>query len=79
MADWFTQAEVGGGVTRIAEPHVNELLSANFWWLRGTDRDIKFLTGLDVSVVHPGHGPSFDRTRLHQLAKDYLRSKAHRL
>jgi glyoxylase-like metal-dependent hydrolase (beta-lactamase superfamily II) len=36
-------------------------------------RSMKFLADLDVSIVHPGHGHSFDRTRLHQLAETYLR------
>ncbi|MEU1398199.1 hypothetical protein ABZ403_19325 [Micromonospora zamorensis] len=48
MVDWHTQAEVGDDVIRISEPHVNELLSANFWWLRGTDRDLVIDAGLGV-------------------------------
>ncbi|MEV0217337.1 MBL fold metallo-hydrolase [Micromonospora sp. NPDC050695] len=39
-------------------------------------RSLEFLADLDVSVVHPGHGHSFDRTRLHQLAEAYLRRRA---
>ncbi|MEV0565955.1 hypothetical protein [Dactylosporangium sp. NPDC050588] len=39
-------------------------------------RSMQFLADLDVSVVHPGHGHSFDRTRLHQLAQAYLASRA---
>jgi hypothetical protein len=27
---------------------------------------------LPVTVVHAGHDPSFDRRRLHELAKQYL-------
>jgi glyoxylase-like metal-dependent hydrolase (beta-lactamase superfamily II) len=30
------------------------------------------LASLEVSVVHPGHGPSFDQNRLHLLATTYL-------
>ncbi|MEU1360904.1 hypothetical protein ABZ356_13800 [Micromonospora zamorensis] len=37
MIDRHTRADVGDDVVRISEPHVNELASANFWWLRGTD------------------------------------------
>ncbi|MFE9190057.1 hypothetical protein ACFYL6_10640 [Micromonospora sp. NPDC007208] len=37
---------------------------------------MQFLVDLDVSVVHPGHGDSFDRTRLRQLAETYLRKAA---
>ncbi|MEV4494349.1 hypothetical protein AB0J84_01395 [Micromonospora arborensis] len=39
-------------------------------------RSMEFLAGLDVSVVHPGHGHSFDRMRLRQLAEAYLRGSA---
>lgn len=39
-------------------------------------RSMAFLAGLDVSVVHPGHGHSFDRTRLRELAEAYLRRTA---
>ncbi|WP_426504027.1 MBL fold metallo-hydrolase [Dactylosporangium sp. McL0621] len=39
-------------------------------------RSMELLAGLDVSVVHPGHGPSFDRARLRELAAAYLRQRA---
>ncbi|MFI5912964.1 MBL fold metallo-hydrolase [Dactylosporangium sp. NPDC051541] len=51
MDTWYEQAELGGGVTRIAEPHANELLAANFWWLRGTDRDLVIDAGLGVVAL----------------------------
>lgn len=35
-------------------------------------RSMELLANLDVSVVHPGHGRSFDRRRLRQLAETYL-------
>ncbi|WP_327040372.1 hypothetical protein OG400_21500 [Micromonospora ureilytica] len=41
-------------------------------------RSMKFLVDLDVSLVHPGHGESFDRARLRQLAGTYLRKTACR-
>lgn len=34
------------------------------------------LLTLPVTVVHGGHDPSFDRDRLHELARDYLRRRA---
>jgi hypothetical protein len=37
---------------------------------------MEFLADLDVSLVHPGHGHSFARTRLRQLAETYLRREA---
>lgn len=51
MVDWHTRTDVDSTVTRISEPHVNELLSANFWWLRGTDRDIVIDAGLGVVAL----------------------------
>ena len=33
------------------------------------------LLDLDVSVVHGGHGPSFDGPRMRGIARDYIRSK----
>jgi glyoxylase-like metal-dependent hydrolase (beta-lactamase superfamily II) len=33
------------------------------------------LTVIDPSVTHPGHGDSFDATRLHRIASDYLTKK----
>lgn len=39
-------------------------------------RSMQLLADLDVSVVHPGHGHSFDRPRLRQVAETYLRGKA---
>ena len=32
------------------------------------------LVDLDVSVVHPGHGASFDQTRMRALVDTYLRA-----
>jgi nitronate monooxygenase len=34
---------------------------------------LRRLRDLPVNLVHPGHGPSFGRERLHQLIDDYLR------
>ncbi|MEU4117790.1 MBL fold metallo-hydrolase [Kitasatospora sp. NPDC028055] len=36
-------------------------------------RSMQYLSDLDVSVVHPGHGRSFGRTRLRELTQNYLR------
>jgi glyoxylase-like metal-dependent hydrolase (beta-lactamase superfamily II) len=33
------------------------------------------LADLDVHIVHPGHGGSFGRQRMHQIARDYIRSE----
>jgi glyoxylase-like metal-dependent hydrolase (beta-lactamase superfamily II) len=35
-------------------------------------QSMELLAHLDVSMVHPGHGRSFGKDRLHQLARTYL-------
>jgi glyoxylase-like metal-dependent hydrolase (beta-lactamase superfamily II) len=45
--------------------------------MHGTDipayvASMRRLLALEVEVVHPGHGPSFDGARLHQIAEDYV-------
>jgi glyoxylase-like metal-dependent hydrolase (beta-lactamase superfamily II) len=37
---WFSAEDAGGGVTRLWEPHVDELLTSNVWHVRGRDRDL---------------------------------------
>ena len=48
-ADWFRVSDVGDGVTLIEEPHVDPLLSANVWHVRGRDRDLVVDAGLGSS------------------------------
>ncbi|PYC65374.1 hypothetical protein C7C45_28865 [Micromonospora arborensis] len=72
MVDWYSQAEVGSGVTRISEPHVNELLSANFWWLRGNDRDVVIDAGLGVVALREAIPGLFERDPLVLLTHAHL-------
>ncbi|GIM92047.1 MBL fold metallo-hydrolase [Paractinoplanes toevensis] len=72
MVDWFTRAEVGGGVVRIGEPHVNALLSANFWWLRGTDRDLVIDAGLGVVSLRSAIPGMFEREPMVLLTHAHL-------
>jgi glyoxylase-like metal-dependent hydrolase (beta-lactamase superfamily II) len=37
---WFKAEDVGGRVTRLWEPHVDELLVSNVWHVQGRDRDL---------------------------------------
>ena len=37
MDPWFERREVGDVLVRITEPHVNQILKANVWWIRGAD------------------------------------------
>lgn len=48
MSSWFQQQRYGDGLIRLTEPHVHEILKANMWWLRGTDRDVVVDAGLGV-------------------------------
>ena len=45
---WFKRAAVSDRLTRITEPHVDELLRANIWHLAGRDHDLIVDTGLGV-------------------------------
>jgi glyoxylase-like metal-dependent hydrolase (beta-lactamase superfamily II) len=72
MVDWFTRAEVDSGVIRISEPHVNELLSANFWWLRGNDRDIVIDAGLGVVALREAIPGMFERDPMVLLTHAHL-------
>jgi glyoxylase-like metal-dependent hydrolase (beta-lactamase superfamily II) len=47
-SDWFRVTDVGDGITLVEEPHVDPLLSANIWHIRGRDRDLVVDAGLGV-------------------------------
>ncbi|RAO34385.1 Hydroxyacylglutathione hydrolase [Micromonospora saelicesensis] len=72
MVDWYSRAEVDGDVVRISEPHVNELLSANFWWLRGDDRDIVIDAGLGVVALREAIPGLFERDPMVVLTHAHL-------
>ncbi len=72
MVDWHTQTGVGADVVRIGEPHVNELLSANFWWLRGGDRDVVIDAGLGVVALRESVPDLFERDPLLLLTHAHL-------
>ncbi|NMO53755.1 MBL fold metallo-hydrolase [Actinoplanes sp. TBRC 11911] len=72
MGDWFALSEVTGDVIRISEPHVNDLLAANFWWLRGNDRDIVVDAGLGVVPLHEAIPGMFERDPMVLLTHAHL-------
>ncbi|MFE9917742.1 MBL fold metallo-hydrolase [Micromonospora sp. NPDC005553] len=72
MVDWYTRAETDGDVVRVSEPHVNELLSANFWWLRGNDRDIVIDAGLGVVALREAIPSLFERDPMVVLTHAHL-------
>lgn len=51
VGPWFGRLDVGEGVTRITEPHVSPLVSANLWWVRGQRHDLLVDTGLGVASL----------------------------
>ena len=53
-ARWDVTDRVGETITRITEPHVHELLSANSWHVRGRDRDVLVDCGLGVASLRAG-------------------------
>ncbi|MEV4621454.1 MBL fold metallo-hydrolase [Asanoa sp. NPDC049573] len=72
MADWFGQAPIGDNLVRISEPRVHPLLSANLWWLRGTDRDIVVDAGLGVVALREEIPALFERDPLLVLTHSHL-------
>ncbi|MFY1687696.1 MBL fold metallo-hydrolase [Plantactinospora sp. WMMB782] len=72
MIDWYTRTEVDDDVVRISEPHVDELLSANLWWLRGNDRDIVVDAGLGVVALRDAIPAMFERDPMVLLTHAHL-------
>jgi glyoxylase-like metal-dependent hydrolase (beta-lactamase superfamily II) len=48
---WFGVEDVGEGVTKLTEPHLSGLVSANLWWIRGRRHDVVVDTGLGVASL----------------------------
>jgi glyoxylase-like metal-dependent hydrolase (beta-lactamase superfamily II) len=69
---WFEQTPMGRNVIRVSQPHVGELLAANLWWLRGTDRDIVVDAGLGVVDLRAHIPLMFDRDPLVVLTHSHL-------
>jgi glyoxylase-like metal-dependent hydrolase (beta-lactamase superfamily II) len=53
VADWFTVAWVSGRVAKLTEPHVDDLLRADLWYVRGRERDLLVDTGNGVAPLVP--------------------------
>jgi glyoxylase-like metal-dependent hydrolase (beta-lactamase superfamily II) len=52
-ADWFSLTWVTARTAVITEPHMDELLRAGIWYLRGRDRDLLVDTGNGVGRLAP--------------------------
>lgn len=53
-AAWFTVTWVTGRTAVLTEPHVDELLRANLWYLRGRDRDLLVDAGNGIDQLAAG-------------------------
>ncbi|WP_033821178.1 MBL fold metallo-hydrolase [Kitasatospora sp. MBT63] len=72
MDNWYREHPTGTGVVRITEPYVDPLLSANLWWLPGTDRDLVVDAGLGVVPLRPALPRLFERDPLVVLTHAHL-------
>ena len=45
---WYERVDLADGVTRFWEPHVHPLEQANFWHIRGRDRDLLIDSGMGI-------------------------------
>ena len=51
--DWFSVTWVTGRTAVLTEPHMDDLLRAGLWYLRGRDRDLLVDTGNGVGALAP--------------------------
>jgi glyoxylase-like metal-dependent hydrolase (beta-lactamase superfamily II) len=69
---WYEQARVNDHLVRLGEPHVGDLLSANLWWLHGTERDVVVDAGLGVVDLRDAVPDLFEREPLVLLTHSHL-------
>src|SRR5215468_8193659 len=69
---WFGVDDIGEGVTRITEPHLSELVSANLWWIRGQRRDVLVDTGLGVASLRRHVPEVFEHDTLAVVSHSHL-------
>lgn len=69
---WFAVVDAGEGVTRITEPYVDDLLSANLWHVRGSQRDLVVDAGLGVVALREALPWLFERDPILVLSHAHL-------
>jgi glyoxylase-like metal-dependent hydrolase (beta-lactamase superfamily II) len=69
---WFTATRVDDAITVLTEPHVDPLLRANFWHVRGRDRDLVVDCGLGVTPLRGAHPELFARDPVLVLSHGHL-------
>lgn len=57
---WYQRLDLEQGVTRFWEPHVHPLEQANFWHVRGADRDLLIDSGMGVLPLRPSFPDLFN-------------------
>jgi glyoxylase-like metal-dependent hydrolase (beta-lactamase superfamily II) len=60
-AEWFQRRSFPGGVTLLAEPHVDPFARCNIWHVRGRERDLVIDTGLGVRSLREAALDLFER------------------
>jgi hypothetical protein len=50
---WFRAEDVGLGITRLWEPHVDDFLESNVWHVRGQGRDLVVDTANGIGRLAP--------------------------
>ena len=70
--DWFGVEDVGEGVTKVTEPHVDDLVSANLWWIRGQRHDVVVDTGLGVASLRRHLPAAFEHDTLAVVSHTHL-------
>ncbi|MDT7692529.1 MAG: hypothetical protein QOI75_1896 [Pseudonocardiales bacterium] len=71
-ATWFTSTPVDAAITLFTEPHVHPLLRANFWHVRGRDRDLVLDCGLGVTDLRRARPELFEHDRILVLSHAHL-------
>jgi glyoxylase-like metal-dependent hydrolase (beta-lactamase superfamily II) len=50
---WFSVRQVADGITLITEPHVDSVIRANFYYVRGSEADLIVDTGTGIAPLAP--------------------------
>ncbi|WP_410210646.1 MBL fold metallo-hydrolase [Aquirhabdus sp.] len=57
---WYQRLDLAHGVTRFWEPHVHPLEQANFWHIKGSDRDLLIDSGMGIVPLRTSFPDLFD-------------------
>lgn len=65
---WYERLDLENGVTRFWEPHVHPLEQANFWHIRGSERDLLIDSGMGIVPLRPSFPDLFGGKEVIALA-----------